>query len=136
MALELFSVSDYRKWGYLVKAWATGRPVPGSGGAAPAKPATLAELEQQCTAIGLSINIPSYLTNIRVLDGAKDTLTIRLPAKELVEAAEQEIAGSAEYELPIFYDDIDGPPPLPMDQQRKLDLQAERIGDYAVGMCQ
>lgn len=135
MALDLFTVSDHRKWGYLVKAWATGKPVPGAGGTPPTKPTTLAELQQQCTAIGLSINIPSYLTNIRILDGARDTLTIRLPAKELVEAAEVEIAGPNDYRLPSFYDELYGHPALPMSQQRKLDLQAERIGDYAVGMC-
>ncbi len=135
MPLELFDVSDYRKWGYLVKAWATGKPIPGTGGAAPSKPTTLTELEAQCNAIGLSLTIPGYLKNIRVLDGAMDTLTIRLPAKELVEAAEAHLMTQG-YRLPLFYDDIFGHPPLPMTSQRKLDLQAERIGDYAVGMCQ
>ena len=135
MALELFSVADYRKWGYLVKAWATGKPIPGASGTVPSKPTTLAELEAQCRSIGLTITIPSYLTKILVLDGAKDTLTIRLPAKELVEAAEAHLANN-EYSLPSFYDDIYGREPLEVAGLRKIDLQAERIGDYAVGMCQ
>lgn len=135
MPTELFTVSDHRKWGHLVMAWATGLPIPGTGGVAPTKPTTLAELQAQCNAIGLTITIPAYLTDIRILDGAKNTLTIRLPAKELVEATQQDLAGSDEYRLPGFYEEIFGHPPLPMTTARKLELQAERIGDYAVGMC-
>jgi hypothetical protein len=135
MATELFTVSDYRKWGHLVMAWSTGMPVPGSGGFAPSKPTTLDELKAQCATIGLTITIPDYLTKINILDGAKDTLTVRLPAKELIEETKADLSGPDDYRLPPFYADLFGHPPLPMTAQRKLELQAERIGDYSVGMC-
>lgn len=134
MTTELFEVRDYRKWGWLVKSWSTGKPIPGTGGQAPQPPTTLAELQAQCDAIGLVIRLPAYLTKIRVLPGAKDTLTIRLPAKELVEAIEQDFKNGMQYRLPDFYDDLYGHEPQ-IGKERQLDLQAERIGDYAVGMC-
>lgn len=135
MATDLFTVHDYRKWGWLVKSWATGRPIPGTTGSAPTPPTTLAELKAQCDAIGLRIDLPSYLEQIRVLPGAKNTLTIRLPAKELVLSVEQDLATSPGYRLPQFYEDLFGHPMPEITPERKLDLQAERIGDYAVGMC-
>jgi hypothetical protein len=139
MSTELFTVSDYLKWGQLVKSWAMGRAypgLPGTKGPPLSPPTTLDDLKKQCADVGLAVKIPSYLTQIRVLPGAMDTLTIRLPAKELVESVEADFEKGTTYSLPDFYDDLYQMklPPVPPNQQ--LDLQARRIGDYAVGMCQ
>lgn len=137
MATKLFSVDNDLKWGRLVTAWALREPLPEFGNTAPTPPTTLVELKEQCTRMGFSVTIPDYLTSITILPGKKDTLTIRLPAADLVTEVRQDFAGNSTYALPEFYDDLYGHRPVPLTTvDKKIQLQTNRIGDYAIGMCQ
>lgn len=125
---DRFMVADADRmiWGQLVKAWAKGeRP----------RPRDLGELCDQCRSVGMARpHIADHVTELVFVQNQPHVLTIQLPSKELVEAAEAMLAQQdGAYPLPGFYSDFFRVPPP--DAERMLDLQAARIGEYSVNSC-
>lgn len=115
---------DYVKWGNLVKAW--------SKGTLP-KPTTLEEFRSQCSDADIGISIPDYVSGVEFVQREKETLLVRLPSSEMIEAAEGMLATSA-YTLPRFYKDRFNAD-LHVPASQRLDFQAQRIGDYTITLC-
>jgi hypothetical protein len=133
MPVDTMTVSDHLKWGQLIKAWATQKPLPESTRPLPV-PKTLEELKAQAEAIGLVIHIPTYIKYLKVVPSSKDTFTLKIPSGQLIEEIEQDFKAGRAYPLPAFYDDLYGhPASIPASQ--KINLQSMRIGDYSIGMC-
>jgi hypothetical protein len=133
--VELKAVTKTLAWGKLVKSWATGINYFDKTKPAPAIPKTLAEFKDQCTARGIAVNLPSYITSLNVVQLEKSALNVHLPEKSLVLEAETQLtAPGGTYPIPPFYDDFYGTQ-LEVADDKKLDLQACRIGDYSIGMC-
>jgi hypothetical protein len=72
------------------------------------------------------------------------TMIIRLPTKASIKGADTYFRGNNPYEIPGFYNSLFRAPDntrndamqlLPKTVEGKLDLQAERIGDYTIGNC-
>ena len=128
---ERFIPSDSKAWGRLVKAWTKGITP---------HPTTLAELSEQMIAAGMEPpDLPPFITELAVVQKPKHVLTIRLPAKELVEASEAKIAsgGPGEYPLPRFYDEFfkDGTRDTELTQEERLALNDQRLGEYSMNSC-
>ncbi len=134
--VDLIRVDNDVLWGKLVKSWATGvnHVVPGEP--APKAPETLDDLEAQCQKAGIGITIPSYITGLQLVRMPKDTLMLRLPAKELVEKIEGDLkAPGAKYPIPQYYDDAYGLSLNVPNPDERVKLQTCRIGDYSISMC-
>ena len=136
--LDTFKAVPDEKWGRLVKSWATGKnqidpdqdPIP--------VPVTLDELRDTCALYDIVLTIPARVTN-EMIDwhvATVDSLSIRLPPKQLVEEFEEALRDGDEYFLQEFYSiAFSGAPlSLPTPDDRST-FQANRIGDYSVGMC-
>jgi hypothetical protein len=68
----------------------------------------------------------------------KNVLTVRLPAKELVESGEANILErEVGYPLPSFYEQFFCSPTanMSLSREQKLDLHAARVGEYTVNNC-
>ena len=117
-------------WGELVKKWAKGE--------AP-RPTTVDELVKQCTAAGVTIEIPKryYANPVQFAQADENTVLIRLPPDALVRDSEERLKREdMTYALPAFYKRIfqNVNPVIP--QNEKLKVHAERIGDYSMSACQ
>jgi hypothetical protein len=128
---DRFRVADADRvsWGHLVKDWIKGQ-IP--------RPETVEQLQAQCRARGIAINVPDYLKGVVFLQTDKSVLSIRLPPKELVECSEENIIDrDAGYPLPSFYERFFSSPAANPDLTRedKIDLHAARIGEYTVNLC-
>lgn len=134
--VELKAVGKGIEWGKLVKSWATGVNYFDPDQVAIPIPSTLAEFKAQCTARGIPVNLPDYITELSIQQMAKHRLNVHLPSKELVLEAEAQLtAPGATYPIPSFYDDIYDSQLGTLSKEKTLELQAARIGDYAIGMC-
>src|SRR5262249_51789734 len=114
---------------HLVKGWVKGL-VP--------KPGNLDELHTQCRDRGISVSVPNYVTGVVFVQNDKHVLTIRLPAKDLVESGEQAIdTTQSGYPLPSFYERFFHSPASnnELSVEEKLELHAARIGEYSVNSC-
>lgn len=137
MSIDTFRPSSDILWGKLVKTWATGvnqfdktkPPIP--------RPTTLDELRATCASLGITLDIPARTTfkHIDWHQARADALSIRLPPKELVETFEAELRNGTNYAIPQFYNDFYNAQLSITDAEERVDFQAARIGDYAVGMC-
>jgi hypothetical protein len=131
-----FSVGDVMLWGKLVKMWATGKEYPGVP--VMPQPRSLAELQEQCDTIKLTINIPSDITGMVVVNYTREALLIRIPEKSLVEDSERFLSDPrTDYpDLPIYklLDQFEGPDKK-IKKEHKLDFHAARIGDYSIAHC-
>jgi len=133
---KLVRVDNDVLWGKLVRSWATGvnHVVPGKP--APTPPQTLDDLKEQCQKAGIGISIPSFVTGLQLVRMPKDTLTLRLPAKELVEEVERDLkASGAKYPIPQYYDEAYGMALDVPDPDERVKLQTCRIGDYSISLC-
>src|SRR5262249_7901617 len=105
--MDPITVNSYLRWGKLIKTWATGRsyfeddnpqiaidrlPVPRS----------LDELKAQCQLVRAGVVIPPGVIGLAIVQYSADTLVIRLPPKDRIEAMEQALAGSGKYPFPGF----------------------------------
>ena len=129
--LERFRIADADRfaWGHLVKGWIKGHI---------ARPDTLDDLRAQCREHGISISIPDYIKSIAFMQKDKSVLTIRLPAKELVESGEANIVErEIGYPLPSFYEQFFSSPTanVKLSREQKLELHAARVGEYTVNNC-
>jgi hypothetical protein len=134
--VDLIRVDNDVLWGKLVKSWATGvnHVVPGEP--APKVPETLEDLEVQCQKAGIGITIPSYIKGLQVVRMPKDTLMLRIPAKELVEGIEADLkAPGAKYPIPQYYDDAYGTSLNVPNPDERVKLQICRIGEYSISFC-
>ena len=129
--LERFRAADADRvpWGHLVKGWIKGHV---------ARPETIEQLKAQCQERGISISIPDYIDSIAFMQREKNVLTVRLPAKELVESGEANIVErEVGYPLPSFYEQFFCSPTANtnLSREQKLDLHAARVGEYTVNNC-
>ena len=115
---------DYVKWGNLVKAWSKGTQE---------RPTTLEEFREQCNDADIGISIPEFVTEVEFVQHDKETLLVRLPPSEMVEAAEKHLETNP-YALPRFYKERFNTD-LHIPAAQRLDFQAQRIGDYTITLC-
>jgi hypothetical protein len=123
-AAGLFEVADYIELGRLVADW-TRNPQ--------TRPGCIADLVAQLDGIA---RVPDNFKDVKFVDGAVDTLVIRLPEKgvmqETMTSLESPLVGDR-YPLPKFYDDIYhrhfGP------EMTSLDTFLARMGDYTIAQC-
>jgi hypothetical protein len=91
-----------------------------------------------------TVNYPPGTTDVIVVQGSATTMVIRLPPTSVLQASEQNLLHGGGY--PVFsfysplYSPIGGPviaphPPQMPDQKGVMDLHANRIGDYTMGLC-
>lgn len=120
-----------------------------SGGAQRTIPAatylTTAQFSTLCAAAGInSVNYPAGTTEVIIVQGNAMTMVIRLPPKTVLQASEQLLLTGGNYPTPSFYDPLyaqpGGPipsanPPMPPNTAGIMDLHANRIGDYTMGLC-
>lgn len=83
-----------------------------------------------------SVNLPSDVAWVILVQDPRDTRILRLPEGQMVEQARQAIINGSQYILPDFYND----PPFNFDGSTlgvndALVLQADRIGDYVIASC-
>lgn len=119
---------DEKAWGKLVKRWARGEQ---------AKPRDLAELKQQIKDAGMrEPDCPSFITDLMIIHNPRNILTIRIPAKELIDSGEDKVMAdpNASYPLPEFYNAFFRDPP-PVGEEKR-ELHSARIGEYAVNSCE
>jgi hypothetical protein len=140
MTTEAVTGEAFMKWGKLVKTWATGRsyfedetppitidklPVPNS----------IQELRTQMALVGAGALIPpANIVGLAIIQYTADTMVVRLPPKERIEAMEAtlEQPGATPYNFPDFYGDFIN---RPLNVQERLDVHACRIGDYTMSHC-
>ena len=138
--MERVDILDDITWGKLVKTWATGRSYLDNGYLPPNFPRSIKEFNDQCAAATSSTSniitkVPDSIVGIVVLQYSPNVLSLRLPPKQMVEAAEKDMKDGADYPIPQFYNDfyersleLDG-----VDE--KLKFHAARIGDYSIRNC-
>jgi hypothetical protein len=151
MPIERFGITNFEKWGNLVKTWATGVNKLGDGNPVSDYPipTDLLQFTAQCVKAGVGATIPPYVTHVKFVQAGIQgqqvvdaptiaTLLFRLPPKELVEDSEAMLIGGASYTIPGFYNRIFGQPAgptIPTDVAGIMKLHAERIGDYTMSVC-
>jgi len=124
MTAEKFEVVNYKAFGEKVKAWSKGTdPLP----------TTLQEFSAQLAQANVGAKLPPYLKHVKFVQDDEATLTVRLPCKALLESFEKQLSGQGgSYPLPAFYERVfESKPRI----DNAVDFQAERIGDYSIGIC-
>lgn len=91
-----------------------------------------------------SVNFPAGATEVIVVQGNVSTMVIRLPPKSVLQASEQNLLSGGAYPTPTFYEALFTPPggavvhanpPTLPDKVGIMNLHANRIGDYTMGLC-
>jgi len=110
---------------------------------------------QECTALlnkagiptvdpsgNLNITYPPATTDVIIVQGNANTMVLRLPPKAVLQASEQNLLNGGPYPTPTFYNALYSPPngpvispAAPTTQAGIMDLHANRIGDYTMGLC-
>lgn len=137
--MEQVTVESLLRWGKLIKTWATGKSYfANDPNPVPIKelpvPRTLQELKDQAKLVGANIKLPPNVTGLAVVQYSADTLVIRLPPKERIEAMEKVLSkdGSSAYDFPPFYGQFLN---RTLTSDERLEAHACRIGDYTISMC-
>jgi hypothetical protein len=135
--MDPITIDSYLRWGKLIKTWATGRSYfenenPSISIDRLPVPRSLEELKVQCSLVRAGVAIPPGIVGLAVVQYSADTLVIRLPPKERVEAMERSLAASGRYPFPGYYTDFMG---RDLTAVEKLDAHACRIGDYTISYC-
>jgi len=138
--MDTMRVQDLHQWGKLIKTWATGESrflneVPSFTAAQLPIPRSLDELKAQAAIVGARLSIPDHVVGLAIVQYSADTVVIRLPPKERIEAMEAKLkqGGGSAYDFPSFYADFVTKEDLTVDE--KLKVHACRIGDYTISMC-
>lgn len=134
------------------KPWAlpamTAVTVPAEGGGTANLPAVIALSRQQFLARLEAANVsdsylPDQYTTCVIVQGDVDTLVLRLPPIDKLQASEDDIIKNGYSDPPKFYQDLYTPPGatpigpfMPAGQTAEMKLHADRIGDYSMGLCQ
>ncbi len=128
------TVENFEQWGRLIKTWATGVDHIRNGNSYP-RPTTIEELRAQAANAGAILTMPDTYTDLTLVQGDRQHLVLRLPAKDILEAAEVELGTpGARYLLPSFYstEAFNDARPDIEDPMRFHDM---RIGDYTISNC-
>lgn len=135
--MEQVSVASLHRWGKLIKTWATGKSY-FANDADPVGieelpiPRTIAELQAQARRVGARVTIPDNVKGLAVIQYSPDTLVIRLPPKERIEATEARLGQSNAYPFPDFYGQFLN---RELSADERMEVHACRIGDYTISMC-
>jgi len=86
MSLERVQITNYERWGNLIKTWATGKDYVADGNRYPV-PKTLNEFNEQLQRAQVGASIPDGVRGVQFIQMNDETLLIRLPPKEGVEQA-------------------------------------------------
>lgn len=142
--MDGMTIENFHYWGLLVKTWATGKSyfdgtVPGgvSIGVPIEKlpvPRTVDEVRSQAGYLGIGLVIPQNIKGLAVVQYSSDTLVLRLPPKDRIEAKEAMLAegGPSKYGFPDFYKDYIA---RDLSKAERFEVHASRIGDYTMSMC-
>ncbi|BBK44430.1 hypothetical protein STVA_44500 [Allostella vacuolata] len=126
MALNRFTVSNFEKFGELVKKWARGQ-VP--------RPTDKQQFESQLAAEGIIATWPSgefEIHTIHVEQCVVGTLHLLVPAPEIIAHSENEI-GRKSYPLPDYYEIHAFHKPHEITDNDRFHNM--RMGDYTVAHC-
>jgi hypothetical protein len=139
--LARVTVGNFKKWGLLVKTWATGIDHVQDGTAYP-MPTTLGEFREQVKRAGADMTIPERITALQMVPGDDHTLVVRLPPGQMILDSEAKLTedgshpGGEKYPLPEFYARLwYGKPQMACGTKDLLDVHAERIGEYTINNC-
>jgi hypothetical protein len=130
-------ITDFEKWGKLVKAWATGAQTP---------PADVSGLKAQMAQAGAG-TVPDEITSVRFMrpPGTPGTVVIWLPPSQAIQDMDANIARGAfaQYPLPPFYAGLFKDEESFRDALKNAltpdkfaKFNAERVGDYTINECQ
>jgi len=129
------NITDWERWGKLVKTWATGSNTYLQDGHSYPVPRNLQELKDQM-AQARAGTVPQHFTSLQFvsLDGDA-TLVIYLPPAQAITDAEADLRSTGFYPLPPFYRDDawHGENPSIADLEK---FHAKRIGEYTINYCQ
>jgi hypothetical protein len=138
-SLNRMRVTNWARWGDLIKCWSTGRPHRANKKSYPV-PRSLDELRAQCKDLNIGLNVPDYVKNLVVYTHERTTLVIRVPPADFVMESEKHLLKKgSKYNLPSFYADafgMQGEVPDFPNAESVLDFHASRIGDYSISNCQ
>ena len=90
------------------------------------------------------VNYPPGTTEVIIVQGNANTMVIRLPPTSVLQASEANLKAGGAYPMFTFYDPLYSPvggpiarPRLPVQPDNKavMELHANRIGDYTMGLC-
>jgi hypothetical protein len=91
-----------------------------------------------------AVNYPPGTTEVIIVQGNANTMVLRLPPKSVLQTTEQTLLNGNAYPTPTFYDPLYTPqggavvhanPPMMPNHAGIMDLHANRIGDYTMGLC-
>jgi hypothetical protein len=127
-------ISDFEKWGNLLKTWATGENKLRDGKSYDL-PKTPHALKEQLTRAGIDGQVPDSVQFIQFITPDSKTLVIVLPTREAILEAEAKLGLGQPYPLPAFYKEAFGganvSPSLNWEK-----FHAQRIGEYTINVCQ
>ncbi len=135
----MFKVENMEVWGNIVKTWVTGVDHVNDGSNYTVVPTTIAALVEQLNRAGAGATVPSSYTELEIVQSTATKLTIAIPNKEALVAAETELTNvpNATVTVPDYYriefgaHDLDAAATV----ERKLLVQAMVIGDYTIRHC-
>jgi hypothetical protein len=132
-AMAKIQITNFERWGNLLKTWATGVNKLGDGNDY-ALPRTLQELKEQLARANVKANVPDELTALQFITPDKNTLVIVLPSREAIEEAEARLGSGIPYPLPPFYKEAFGGADLAggLDWRK---FNAQRLGEYTTNNC-
>lgn len=90
------------------------------------------------------VTYPEETVEVMFIQGNAKTMVIRLPPTVVLQRSEQNLLSGGAYPTPTFYDALYSPPggpvihaepPAPSDKVGIMNLHANRIGDYTMGLC-
>ena len=90
-----------------------------------------------------TVNFPPGTTEVIIVQGSATTMVIRLPPTSVLKASETNLLNGGAYPVFSFYDPLYSPPgqhlhpnpPTMPDRKGVMELHANRIGDYTMGLC-
>ena len=131
------TTGTWEDWGKLVLSWANApNTMPGQAFEDNSvKRVTFADGQARTLGGAAGVTFPDSVREVIFVRDTSERRYVRLPDPVMAKAAQNDMQGSAAYNLPKFYFD----PPLncqkPENVAQKLKLQAERVGDYSIGSC-
>lgn len=92
-----------------------------------------------------AVNYPPKTAQVIIVQGDETTMVIRLPPTAVLQESERNLLKGGAYPTPSFYEPLfadpnGGPipsanPPTTANKAGIMDLHANRIGDYTMGLC-
>ena len=91
-----------------------------------------------------AVNYPPGTNEVIIVQGNANTMVIRLPPTSVLKASEANLVAGGIYPMLPFYDPLYSPPGGPIarprlpalpDRKGVMELHANRIGDYTMGLC-